>query len=133
MTITERVGRLLFDYARAVDEHDLVALRELITDDVVITRIDGRHEGVEAFLDVYRNFAASEVDSSKHVVTNITVDAQDGGTYFARSYFEATMFVGDSTRRVFGQYADTVVEVDGVLKLAHKRITIERSVTLALS
>ena len=49
----------------------------------------------------------------------------------ALSYFQATMFdPGAQTRLVIGQYSDSLREVDGQLRFSHKRIKVERAVTI---
>jgi hypothetical protein len=54
------------------------------------------------------------------------------GTMRARAYFQAVMFdPGEQTRLVIGQYSDSMREVDGELRFTHKRITVERVVTIA--
>lgn len=125
-----RSARVYHVYARAVDEGDLDTLRDLVTDDVQITR--GTHpteSGVEAFLDVYRAHNALEIPVCKHVVTNVLAE-RDGDDIVTHAYFEATMFEAEQTRVIAGVYDDVHREVDGVLKLSHKKITVQRTVYL---
>jgi hypothetical protein len=50
----------------------------------------------------------------------------------ALAYFQAVMFdPGEQTRLVIGQYSDSMREVDGQLRFTHKRIMVERVVTIA--
>jgi hypothetical protein len=99
---------------------------------VLLTRADGTRHGIEAFLDLYRGFAAAPVLGSKHAITNVQAVPEPDGTVRARAYFQAAMFdPGEQTRLVIGQYSDSMREVDGELRFTHKRITVERVVTIA--
>jgi nitroimidazol reductase NimA-like FMN-containing flavoprotein (pyridoxamine 5'-phosphate oxidase superfamily) len=125
-----RSARLYYRYCRAVDEGDLRELREMVTDDVRITRGDQPMEhGVEAFLDVYRAHNALGIPVCKHVVSNVLAERQ-GSEIVTHAYFQATLLTVDETRVIFGVYDDVHVEVDGELKLAHKRITAQRTLHL---
>jgi 3-phenylpropionate/cinnamic acid dioxygenase small subunit len=128
--LSGRAAQLLYTYARAVDEGDLETLAEIAAEDVQLTRSDGTRRGREAFLDLYRGFRASPVEGSKHVITNVQAHRERDGTIGVQAYFEATMFDPDGTRVVIGQYSDSLREVGDVLKLVHKRIVVERVVTL---
>ena len=130
-SLSERAAQVFYTYARAVDEGDIDTLATLVADDVQITRADGTHQGRERFLDVYRAFRDSPVRGSKHVVTNVQAQREDGDLIRARAYFQATMFDPDGTRLVVGQYSDSL-RVDGdAMVLVHKRIAVERVVHLA--
>jgi len=125
-----RSARLYYLYARAVDEGDLGTLRALVTDDIKITR--GAHpteHGVEAFLDVYRAHNALGIPVCKHVVTNVLAE-ELGEDVVTHAYFAATMLEEDKTRVVIGVYDDVHREVAGELKLAHKKITVQRQLVL---
>ncbi|QIG44621.1 nuclear transport factor 2 family protein [Nocardioides anomalus] len=123
-------ARLYYRYARAVDEGDLDALRAMATDDIQITRGDHPTEdGVEAFLDVYRAHNALEIPVCKHVVTNVLAE-RDGDDVVTHAYFEATMLEEGRTRVVIGVYDDVHREVDGELRLAHKKIRVQRQLVL---
>jgi 3-phenylpropionate/cinnamic acid dioxygenase small subunit len=121
-----RAAQVYYRYARAVDTGDLDALRELAVDDVRITRGGGpTEEGMEAFLDVYRAHSAQQIPVGKHVVSNVLAE-RIGDEIVTHAYFEATFLQDDETRVVIGEYDDVQVEVDGQLKLAHKKITVQR-------
>lgn len=121
-----RSARVYHVYARAVDEGDLGTLRTLVTDDIRITRGDHpTEEGVEAFLDVYRAHNALNIPVCKHVVTNVLAE-RDGDDVVTHAYFEASMFEDEQTRVITGVYDDVHREVDGELKLAHKKIRVQR-------
>ncbi len=113
-------------YAQAVDDNDLDGLRALATDDVHITR-GGVEEpgGIEAFLDVYRAHIALGIDVCQHAVTNVLA-SRDGDTIATRAYFQARLFEPDRTRVLVGEYADTHVERDGTLLIAHKQILVKK-------
>jgi ketosteroid isomerase-like protein len=134
--LSARAAQVLYAYARAVDEGDIEALRALALPDVLLTRSDGTKQGIEAFLDLYRAFAASPVQGSKHAITNVQAFSEPDGDVRALCYFHATMFDPGAldrtwqTRLVIGQYSDSLREVDGQLRLIHKRITVERVVAI---
>jgi SnoaL-like domain len=134
--LSARAAQVLYAYARAVDEGDIEALRGLALPDVLLTRSDGTKQGIEAFLDLYRAFAASQAGGSKHAITNVQAYPEPDGGVRALSYFQATMFDPGApgrptqTRLVIGQYSDSMREVDGQLRFSHKRITIERVVAI---
>jgi ketosteroid isomerase-like protein len=130
--LSARAAQVLYAYARAVDEGDIEALRRLALPDVLLTRSDGTKQGIEAFLDLYRAFAASQAGGSKHAITNVQACPEPDGGVLAQSYFQATMFdPGAQNRLVIGQYSDSMREVDGQLKFSHKRIMIERVVAIS--
>lgn len=128
--LSTRVARVLYRYALAVDTGDLKALRAMVTEDIQITRADGTRSGIEPFLDVYRAQFASKTEGLKHVVTNVLADRLPDGSIQTHAYFEATMFESQETKRVIGSYQDILREVDGVLKLAHKKIAVQRVLQL---
>ena len=133
-TLGARSARVYYTYARAVDEGDLDTLRAMVTDDIRITRGQNPTEdGVEAFLDVYRAHNAMGIPVCKHVVTNVLAEPGEDGDIVTHAYFEATMLEEEGTRVVIGVYDDVHREVDGELKLAHKRITVQRLLTLPAS
>ncbi len=132
-TLSARSAQLYYVYARAVDEADLDTLRAIATDDVLITRGDNPTEqGVEKFLDVYRAHNALQVPVCKHVVTNVLAE-QDGDEIRTHAYFQATFLEEAMTRVIIGVYDDVHVERDGELKLAHKKIRVERVLELPAS
>jgi hypothetical protein len=100
---------------------------------VRVTRGDHPTEqGVEAFLDVYRAHNALQVPVCKHVVTNVLAE-QDGDEIKTHAYFQATFLEEAKTRVIIGVYDDVHVERDGDLKLAHKKIRVERVLELPAS
>jgi hypothetical protein len=129
--LSARAAQVLYAYARAVDEGDIEALRGLAVPNVLLTRSGGTKQGIEAFLDLYRAFAASPVQGSRHAITNVQAFPEPAGDVLALSYFQAAMFdPGAQTRLVIGQYSDSMREVDGQLRFSHKRIRVERVVAI---
>jgi 3-phenylpropionate/cinnamic acid dioxygenase small subunit len=132
-TLAARSAQLYYTYARAVDEGDLDTLRSIVTDDVLITRgSNATEQGVEAFLDVYRAHNALNVPVCKHVVTNVLAEP-NGEAIRTHAYFQATFLEEQQTRVIIGVYDDVHVEQDGGLKLAHKKITVQRVLLLPAS
>ncbi len=130
-TTTARAARLYYRYARAVDEGDLDTLRAIARPDVRMTRgAVAPTEGVEPFLDVYRAQNASVTQVCKHVVTNVTAEPPEGGTVTTHAYFQATLFDPTETRVIFGFYDDVHLMEGDEHVLAHKKITVERVLTL---
>jgi hypothetical protein len=130
--IERRVARLYAEYARAVDDGDLVTLRAMVADDVAITRGGETFPGVEEFMAVYQGVVDAGVPC-QHAVTGLLVDATSGGGLRVRAYFRALFFDAPGTRLVVGRYDDDLVEVDGHLRFAHKRNLVERVVALPAS
>lgn len=132
-TLAARSAQLYYTYARAVDEGDLDTLRAIVTDDVQVTRGDHPTEqGVEKFLDVYRAHNALQIPVCKHVVTNVLA-RPDGDRISTHAYFQATFLEEQRTRVIIGIYDDVHVERDGELKLAHKKIRVQRVLELPAS
>ncbi|OZC53161.1 nuclear transport factor 2 family protein [Rhodococcus sp. RS1C4] len=127
-----RAQTTLTAYAWAADSGDLDTLRDLAVEDIAVTQTTQEKRGIENFLDIYRAFAASETEVSRHVVTNTLVTVEDDGVRID-AYFEATLFDPGSTSRIFGRYSDSLVEVDGDLKIKHKRIFVDRVMALPTS
>ena len=133
-TTTARAARLYFRYARAVDEGDLDTLREISLPHIRMTRgAVPPTDGIEPFLDVYRAQNASATEVCKHVVTNVTADPAEDGTVTTHAYYQATMFDPTETRMIFGYYDDVHVVDGDEHRLAHKKITVERMLTLPVS
>ncbi|MEV0945158.1 nuclear transport factor 2 family protein [Rhodococcus sp. NPDC049939] len=125
-----RAADVLVQYAWAVDRGDLEALRAMVIDDVKISHTGMHASGVENFLDVYRSFLDSPIEKSQHSLSNIHVSAEGDGGLLVESYFEGTMFLRETSERLFGRYSDSLVESDGDLRIAHKRITVDRVMNL---
>jgi 3-phenylpropionate/cinnamic acid dioxygenase small subunit len=132
--LIEGVRATLHRYARAVDEHDLDGLSKLVTEDVELRRVDGLHQGRDAFLDVYRNFFASPVDWSRHLITNLEIEVDPAaGSAGSHAYFEAAMTEGTTGRLVFGEYSHDLVRPAGRWLLRRKSIDVQRTLELVRS
>ncbi|NKQ55805.1 nuclear transport factor 2 family protein [Amycolatopsis sp. K13G38] len=125
--LAEEVRMTLYRYARAVDDRELDTLAALATDDVELRRVDGLHTGREAFLRIYRDFFASEVDWSRHLVTNIEVEG-DGDRASTRAYFEAAMTAGAASWLVFGEYRHELVRTGETWQFRRKTIDVQRKI-----
>jgi 3-phenylpropionate/cinnamic acid dioxygenase small subunit len=130
-TLAGRAAQLLYTYARAVDEGDIDTLAAIAAEDVQLTRVDGTRSGREAFLDLYRAFRDSNARGSKHVITNVQAFRDGDGLVSIKAYFQATMFEEDGIRVVIGQYADSARDDGDSLVYVHKRIQVERVITLS--
>ena len=122
----------LVRYQRLVDEKDLDGLSELVTDDVLLVRAGTEQVGREHFLDLYRRFAASDVDIAQHMASNIEVREIDPGADDVRievaSAFVAFMtHTTGEARMIWGRYRDDVVLREGRWLLAAKRIALVRT------
>jgi hypothetical protein len=131
--LAARSAQLYYTYARAVDEGDLDTLRAIATDDIKTSRgTNPTVDGVEAFLDVYRAHNDLHVPVCKHVVTNI-VACREGADIVTHAYFQATFLEAERTRIIIGLYDDVHREVGDELRLAHKKITVQRTLELPAS
>lgn len=122
---------LLHEYQALVDAKDLDGLAAIIHPDVELTRQDGTTHGAEHFLDLYRRFAASDVDVAQHMSSNVVVKRLDGGLVGVDSCFIAiTTHRSGGARIVWGRYHDTMVEHGGRWKIRAKRIRVVRTALL---
>lgn len=132
--LTEQSQASLYRYARAVDEHDLSRLADLVTDDVQLFRVDGLHQGRDAFLAVYRQFFASPIDWSRHLITNVEVALDPaGGAARSHAYFEAAMTDSTAAWLVFGEYRHDMVRTDGQWRFRGMSIDVQRKLKLVRS
>ncbi len=111
-------------YATAVDTVDFDLLADAFTEDAVLTTSKGPREGRDTVVDYYRQALASPV-ARKHFLVNQQVDVIEPGVAVVTSYFMYT-YAGDDTSILgWGNYRDVVRVVDGVGRIAEKRITID--------
>lgn len=136
MTDTDTLAELLLQheaqgvlhtYTRLVDNKDLDGLAAIAHPDVVLERADGRREGRAHFVDLYRQFAASDVLDSQHMVTNVTARRLDSGTVRVDAAFLAITTHPDGARLTWGRYEDDLALLEGRLVLAAKRIRVVRT------
>lgn len=123
--------QLLVTYQALVDAKDIEGLDAIITDDVELVRQDGTRTGREAFLDLYRTFAASDVEIATHTVSNVRVAELGPQRYGVDSCFVAyTTHTSGEARMVWGRYHHLMVDEDGTWLIAAKHIRIARTVVL---
>jgi ketosteroid isomerase-like protein len=127
--------RLLHTYQRLVDAKDVEGLGDLVTDDVLLSRQDGESRGREAFVDLYRRFAASDVDVAQHMATNVEVTElgpetgmeSEGPVRIDSCFWVITTHASGEARQVWGRYSDDMVRVGERWLLSAKRITVVRT------
>lgn len=124
----------LHRYQRLVDAKDMVGLASLITDDVILERQDGQRRGREPFLDLYRQFAASDVEVAQHMATNIEVTGLESGQFRVDSCFVAiTTHTRGEARVIWGRYRDDLVPAEGGWLFSAKRIRVVRTAFIEAS
>jgi hypothetical protein len=126
-----RVAGVFYAYARGVDEGDLSALGDLVTGDVLVSRVGGDLRGRREFLEFYRSFHDSPVEVSHHMISNVEAEQGDDGTVSGRAYFSNSMFGPDGLRQVVGKYAATFRPDGERMPLCHLVIQVDRVVRLA--
>ncbi len=123
-----RAQQLLNGYTRLVDSRDLEGLARIVHPDIVLVRsADGERRGREAFLDLYRDFASSEVQDSQHMTTNLEVSPALEGSVSMRSCFMAITTHPEGARLTWGRYDDEMTEHAGSWVLSAKRIMVTRT------
>lgn len=124
--------QLLLRYQRLVDAKDVDGLAGLVTDDVLLRRRGTQERGREAFLDLYRRFAASDVITAQHMASNVEVSDLDAGADDVRIRVDAC-FLAITThgtgegRIMWGRYCDDMVSRDGDWLIDAKRIDLIRT------
>ena len=127
LEVESAAANLMYRYQALVDAKDVDGLGALATDDVELSRAQGDARGREAFTDLYRAFAASDVDVAQHMVTNLLVTPLGGERYQVEATFWViTTHESGGARQIWGRYRDDIVEVDGEWRLAAKRIRVAR-------
>ncbi|MCF8608170.1 nuclear transport factor 2 family protein [Gordonia sp. HY442] len=119
---------LLCEYQALVDAKDIDGLAQIVHPDVELTRRGGTSHGSEAFLDLYRRFAASDVRDAQHMATNVMATTNDDDTVDVRSTFIAiTTHEAGGARQIWGRYHDTMAWHGGRWVLTAKRIAVVRT------
>ncbi|WP_262106589.1 nuclear transport factor 2 family protein [Arthrobacter sp. Marseille-P9274] len=123
-----RAHQLLTTYTRMVDAKDLEGLAAIAHPGIVLVRsADGSpRAGREAFLDLYRDFAQSDVQESQHMTTNLSATELDDGSLAVASRFLAITTHPDGARFTWGRYDDEIAERDGTWVFTAKRIRVTR-------
>jgi ketosteroid isomerase-like protein len=129
----QRAGKdVLHRYQRLVDAKDIDGLADLVTDDVLLRRQDGERRGREAFLDLYRRFAESDVRVAQHMATNVEVAELDAGEDDVRlrvdsCFLAITTHETGEARLMWGRYSDDVVRRGDRWFVDAKRIALVRT------
>jgi ketosteroid isomerase-like protein len=129
--LSARAAQVLYAYARGVDDGDLEALGDLVSDDVKVSRAEGELKGRDEFVGLYRAFRDSPVQASQHTIANVTAFRESPQLVRALAYFTAIMYDPDGCRLITGRYSDTLREDADRLVLVHKRIQILRAMSLS--
>lgn len=123
---------LLHEYQSLVDAKDIEGLARIVHPDVELERQDGVRHGVEPFLDLYRDFRASDVEIAQHMGTNVVATGLPDGLVRVDSCFLAiTTHAAGGARIVWGRYRDDMVVHEGRWKIRAKRIKVVRTALLA--
>lgn len=121
--------QLLTAYTRLVDAKDVDGLSAIAHPDIVLVRSADAEPraGREAFLDLYRDFARSDVQESQHMTTNVTaLEAGDGSLVVAACFLAITTHP-DGARATWGRYNDEIAQREGQWVFTAKRIQVTRT------
>lgn len=106
-------------YVRALDQHDLGTLENLLTEDATWTiTVAGRPEsftGRAAILAFTRSSWAGEQESRRHHLTNVAFDETEAGPVVAHAYLLVTSGAGLITT---GSYAFTLHRIGDEWRIA---------------
>lgn len=124
-----RAHQLLTTYTRMVDAKDVEGLATIAHPDIVLVRSADRapRAGREAFLDLYRDFARSDVQESQHMATNLSVTELDNGSLAVAARFLAITTHPDGARATWGRYNDEIAQHEGKWVFTAKRIQVVRT------
>lgn len=96
------VQRTLAQYAFALDQHDLTALADVLTEDATWTFTTagrpgpGPIAGRPAILAFVREALDTQTDQRRHNLVNIVLDRAEAGTAVARAYLLLTSNAGET-------------------------------------
>ena len=120
--------QLMNTYTTYVDSKNYEAMASIAHPDIVLVRNSGTEHGREAFVELYRSFAASDVLSSQHMATNIQVtEKADGSLAVTAPFLAITTHPEAGARYTWGRYEDDMAEHNGTLVFTAKRIRITRT------
>lgn len=125
-----RGQKVLDAYTRLVDAKDLDGLAHISHPDIILVRSadgGGERQGRESFLDLYRDFSASDVQASQHMTNNVEVEPRADGSLSVRARFVAITTHPDGARMTWGRYDDEIAELEGTWVLTAKRIAVTRT------
>jgi len=120
----EAVRKNLAAYCRAVDAKDIKLLESLFSRDMELSVSPWSFEfrGRDAVIDFYAK-AFLDTDDSRHNCANELIETCEGG-YTSSCYFHSTVAIGSESLVGWGNYDDSFVLEDGVLKFKKKVITV---------
>lgn len=130
LELTARATQLYAVYAWAIDYGDFDLLESLVDPEVVITRGETDHPGLEAFMKVYHDNWSADWSAGKHYISNVIASRQSDGLIRSRAYFQAVFISSDHSTMVAGRYDDLLTDNDDHLRILHKRIQVEGSLRL---
>jgi len=121
----EAVRRNLAAYCKAVDTKNIDLLGSLFSQDMDLSVSPWSFDfhGRDAIIDFYTK-AFLDTDGSRHNCVNEVIEAIEGGGYKSSCYFHSTIAIGSESLVGWGNYDDTFVLEDGVLKFKKKVITV---------
>lgn len=128
MTDEQQIANLVFAYARAYDERDLPGLAACFVPEATFAweiaggPSGGPFEGAEAIVASNAASLASQDDTRRHVMTNVSITGE-GDTRSVWSYL--TLFAHQGGRLVAlttGVYTDEVVRVDDTWKFRTRHL-----------
>lgn len=120
--------QLMNTYTTYVDAKNYEAMASIAHPDIELVRNTGTSHGSEAFVELYRNFAASDVLTSQHMTTNLQVTEQaDGSLSVSARFLAITTHPEAGARYTWGRYDDEMAEYNGALVFTSKRITVTRT------
>ncbi|MFD1210817.1 nuclear transport factor 2 family protein [Arthrobacter sp. GCM10027362] len=124
-----RAHQLLTTYTRMVDAKNIEGLAAIAHPDIVLVRSADAapRTGREAFLDLYRDFARSDVQESQHMTTNVSATELDDGSLAVAARFLAITTHPDGARATWGRYDDEIAEHGGRWVFTAKRIQVTRT------
>ncbi|MET7683021.1 nuclear transport factor 2 family protein [Streptomyces sp. NPDC005423] len=120
------VEQTLMRYAFALDQRDLTALADVLTEDATWTfTIAGEAQlgplvGSVAILDFVRAAMDTQTDQRRHNIVNVTFSDADADTVAVRAYLMLTSNAGGSPTIVTtGFYTFTLKRVTGEWRISH--------------
>jgi hypothetical protein len=121
----EAVRKNLAAYCKAVDTKNIDLLGSLFSRDMDLSVSPWSFEfhGRDAIIDFYIK-AFLDTDGSRHNCVNEVIQASEGGGYTSSCYFHSTIAIGSESLIGWGNYDDTFILEDGVLKFKKKVITV---------
>lgn len=127
MADNEEIRDVLIRYAMAIDARDWRLLHEVFTADGIANygELAGVHEGPDAVGQACHQ-ALSGLDSSQHLITNITIRHDGDDSASTVCYFHAQHYLVDSrggnTYVIAGTYRDRLTRTDTGWRIAYRTL-----------